>query len=77
MHDQNYDETHSQVGNEEYRKTERRVKAEANETEHTEECLHREVGDIVEHMESEEPSGRLVQSRQEVDDNVEDQDARR
>ena len=67
---------HSQVRNEEDRQTECRVVAESDETEHPEERLHHKIRHIIEQVEREETAGRTVQPGQEVDDDVEEENAK-
>ena len=67
---------HSQVRNEEDRETERRIVAESDETKHSEERLHDKIRHIIEEVECEETARRTVQTRQEVDDDVEEENAK-
>ena len=69
-------QTNSQVRDEEHRKTQSRVKAEADETEESEERLQDKVCDVVEEVECEERAGGSVKAREEVNDDVEQENSR-
>jgi len=64
-------EENSQIGDEEYRQSECRIKVEADQAQCPEQALHHQICYIVEEVEGEEAPCRTIQTRHKIDDDAE------